>query len=262
MKSNNIIIVCFCCMLFAACDSLFQQETNEEGIASTKDLEQAKAQQAKKAAEADSLLALAQAKADSLAALNREDSIKHQNWLDEPTTLITITTDFGTMHAILYDETKKHKNNFIKLANEGFYNGTTFHRIVKGFMIQGGDPNSKDDIPTNDGQGGPGYTIPAEILPKYKHTKGAIAAARLGDQQNPQRASSGSQFYIVHDRNGAKNLDGQYTVFGHLVDGYETLDEIASQPAKDQMAVEKIPMEIATKEMARREIEEQYNFTF
>jgi peptidyl-prolyl cis-trans isomerase B (cyclophilin B) len=111
-----------------------------------------------------------------------------------------ITTEFGELHVLLYDQTPIHKENFIKLANEGFYDSTTFHRVIQGFMIQGGDPNSKDDNPTNDGQGGPGYTLEAEFDNQLIHKKGAIAAARLGDQQNPERRSSGSQFYIVHGR--------------------------------------------------------------
>lgn len=111
-----------------------------------------------------------------------------------------ISTEFGEMHVLLYDQTPIHKENFIKLANEGFYDSTTFHRVIQGFMIQGGDPNSKDDNPMNDGQGGPGYTLEAEFDNQLVHKKGAIAAARLGDQQNPERRSSGSQFYIVHGR--------------------------------------------------------------
>ncbi len=109
-----------------------------------------------------------------------------------------ISTDFGDMYVLLYDETPLHKENFLKLAKEGFYDSTTFHRVIEGFMIQGGDPNSKDEIPFNDGQGGPGYTIEAELNSDLIHKKGALAAARLGDQQNPERKSSGSQFYIVH----------------------------------------------------------------
>ncbi|MBO6794601.1 MAG: peptidylprolyl isomerase [Balneolaceae bacterium] len=111
-----------------------------------------------------------------------------------------ITTEFGDMHVLLYDQTPIHKENFLKLANEGFYDSTKFHRVIQGFMIQGGDPNSKDDNPADDGQGGPGYTLEAEFDNQLVHKKGAIAAARLGDQQNPQRRSSGSQFYIVHGR--------------------------------------------------------------
>ena len=114
--------------------------------------------------------------------------------------VVIISTEFGEIHAILYDETPIHKANFIKLAKEGFYDSTTFHRVINEFMIQGGDPNSKDDIPYNDGQGGPGYTQEAEFNNNLIHKKGALAAARMGDQANPERRSSGSQFYIVHGR--------------------------------------------------------------
>ncbi|HNT49862.1 MAG TPA: peptidylprolyl isomerase [Cyclobacteriaceae bacterium] len=113
-------------------------------------------------------------------------------------TVITIKTNYGNMVAILYDETPKHKENFIKLAKEGYYNDLLFHRIIQGFMIQGGDPDSKNATPGQPlGMGGPGYTVEAEINPKFFHEKGSLSAARLGDQQNPGKASSGSQFYIV-----------------------------------------------------------------
>jgi cyclophilin family peptidyl-prolyl cis-trans isomerase len=112
--------------------------------------------------------------------------------------VVKIKTEFGEMVAILYDETPKHKANFIKLTQEHYYDSLLFHRIIEGFMIQGGDPDSKNAKPDQHlGNGGPRYTIDAEILPKYFHEKGALAAARLGDQQNPTKASSGSQFYIV-----------------------------------------------------------------
>lgn len=111
-----------------------------------------------------------------------------------------ISTDFGDMYVVLYDETPLHKANFLKLAKEGFYDSTTFHRVINEFMIQGGDPNSKDDNTQNDGQGGPGYTIDAEISDKFIHKKGALSAARLGDRQNPEKKSSGSQFYVVHGK--------------------------------------------------------------
>lgn len=111
---------------------------------------------------------------------------------------VKISTEYGDMIAILYDETPKHRDNFLKLAKDGFYNGTIFHRVIKNFMIQGGDPQSKD-APTGVqlGNGGPGYTLPAEINAKYYHKKGALSAARLGDNVNPKKESSGSQFYIV-----------------------------------------------------------------
>lgn len=113
-------------------------------------------------------------------------------------TVVTIKTNYGDMVAILYDETPKHKENFIKLAKEGYYNDLLFHRIIQGFMIQGGDPDSKNAAPGQPlGMGGPGYTVESEINSKFFHEKGALSAARLSDNQNPTKASSGSQFYIV-----------------------------------------------------------------
>ena len=115
---------------------------------------------------------------------------------DENDFVITIKTEYGDMIAILYDETPQHKANFIKLAKAHYYDGTLFHRVIKGFMIQGGDPDSKQ-VGKVLGNGGPSYTIPAEINPALFHEKGALAAARLNDPENPTRASSGSQFYLV-----------------------------------------------------------------
>ncbi len=112
--------------------------------------------------------------------------------------VVVISTPYGDMTAILFDETPQHKENFIKLVNDGFYDSLLFHRVIQGFMIQGGDPNSKDARPGQRlGNGGPGYTVPAEFVESLFHKKGALAAARQGDQANPERASSGSQFYIV-----------------------------------------------------------------
>jgi peptidyl-prolyl cis-trans isomerase B (cyclophilin B) len=112
--------------------------------------------------------------------------------------VVTIKTSQGDMVAILYDETPKHKENFIKLANEKFYDSLIFHRVMEEFMIQGGDPDSKKAKPGQPlGSGGPGYTIDAEFVPKYFHEKGALSAARVPDNANPKKASSGSQFYIV-----------------------------------------------------------------
>ena len=115
--------------------------------------------------------------------------------------------------------------NFRKLVGQGFYNGTSFHRVIAGFMIQGGDPNSRDRDPSNDGLGGPDYTVPAEI--KLPHLRGSLATARLGDSQNPSRASSGSQFFI--DVGPQPSLDaGGYTVFGEVVQGMDVVDKIAA----------------------------------
>lgn len=178
------------------------------------------------------------------------------------TNYFAISTRFGRMVVRLYDETPEHRDNFKRLAADGAFDGTTFHRVIAGFMIQGGDPNSRDDDPLNDGSGGPGYTIPAEIRPGLIHKRGALATARQGDNFNPERASNGSQFYIVHGTifpldvlpqfeertrealadtsfsysaearsmystvGGAPNLDGAYTVFGELVEGFDVLDDI------------------------------------
>ena len=111
---------------------------------------------------------------------------------------VTIKTTEGDITVRLYDETPRHRDNFLKLAQDGYYNGTLFHRVIKNFMIQAGDPNSKGaPAGVQLGTGGPGYTIPAEIQPQFIHKRGALAAARQGDEVNPERASSGSQFYIV-----------------------------------------------------------------
>ena len=144
-------------------------------------------------------------------------------------TIVLMQTTMGDMKIKLYNETPLHRDNFIKLVNDKFYDGLLFHRVIKDFMIQGGDPDSKN-APADKrlGSGGPGYTIPAEILPQFKHKKGALAAARLGDQANPKKESSGSQFYIVHNDKGTPHLDGAYTIFGEVIEGMEVIDKIAS----------------------------------
>jgi cyclophilin family peptidyl-prolyl cis-trans isomerase len=140
-----------------------------------------------------------------------------------------IVTNFGTMKIKLYDKTPKHRENFEKLVNEKYYDGIRFHRVIEGFMIQTGDPLSRDRSLANSwGTGGPDYTISAEFVNEYWHKKGAIAAARQGDMANPKKASSGSQFYIVQDERTCAQLDGAYTVFGETLDGFEVIDKIAS----------------------------------
>ena len=172
--------------------------------------------------------------------------------------LIEIETNYGTMIAVLSDATPKHRDNFSKLAEEGFYNDLLFHRVIEGFMIQGGDPDSKNAIAGAPlGGGSPGYQIPAEFVDSLVHIKGALAAARTGDHVNPEKESSGSQFYIVQGREvtdsaldriedatgirytsdqraaykehgGAPFLDQNYTVFGRVIAGLEVLDKIAT----------------------------------
>jgi cyclophilin family peptidyl-prolyl cis-trans isomerase len=174
--------------------------------------------------------------------------------------IIELKTSKGSVLIKLHDETPLHNENFLKLIEQGFYTGTIFHRVINGFMIQGGDPETKN--PQKDvryGNGGPGYTIPAEIHDKHFHIKGALAAARLGDEYNLKKESSGSQFYIVHGRpvdklqlnifesqkniyynkdvsnmyeniGGAPQLDMEYTVFGQVIDGLDIIDKIATSP--------------------------------
>lgn len=173
-----------------------------------------------------------------------------------------LETSLGTIVLQLYTaDAPQHAANFKKLIREGFYTGTAFHRVIPNFMVQGGDPNSKDTDPNNDGIGGPGYTIPAEI--GRIHKRGALAAARQGDQVNPKKASSGSQFYIVQNGpvtaemlnriesqmqmqgksdfkftdeqrtvyttiGGTPFLDGEYTVFGETLSGLDVVDKIAA----------------------------------
>ena len=142
-----------------------------------------------------------------------------------------MVTSHGTMKLRLYSKTPLHRDNFVKLVKEGYYDGLRFHRVIDGFMIQGGDPYSRDTAMINSwGTGGPNYTIPAEFVGEYHHKKGAIAAARKGDMANPKKSSSGSQFYIVQDEFGCSHLDGQYTVYGEVFDGIEVIDRIAATP--------------------------------
>ena len=173
---------------------------------------------------------------------------------------VKIETSLGDIIVRLYDETPRHRDNFVKLAKEGYFDGTLFHRVIKDFMIQGGDPDSKGaPAGKNLGMGGPDYTIPAEfVYPQLFHKRGALSAARTGDEVNPNRESSGSQFYIVWgkkqtasdirkvenmlrekgikltshmideyvSRGGTPHLDGQYTVFGEVIEGLEVVGKI------------------------------------
>lgn len=258
--------------------------------------------------------------------------------------VVTIKTSHGDMVAILYDETPKHKANFIKLAKEHYFDSTLFHRVIEGFMIQGGDPDSKKALPGQPlGRGGPGHTVDAEFNPKFIHERGALSAARLGDQQNPTKASSGSQFYIVQGTKmseeelkldqakfdmamqkffqnaanrpaydsivaayqsgdvknyqtmllrlkprveketgiktdkevspeklkvyttagGAPNLDGEYTVFGKVIQGLEVIDKIAAvQKDHGDRPSEDIRMTVTVEEMPKKKIEKLYGFQY
>ncbi len=180
--------------------------------------------------------------------------------------MVVISTIYGDMTVRLYPETPLHKANFLKLVNESFYDSLLFHRVIQGFMIQGGDPDSKAASPGAAlGRGGPGYTIPAEIDSQFIHKKGALSAARQGDQVNPKKESSGCQFYVVQGKpvpeaelnrmidqkkrkisseseiytpeqiatyttlGGTPHLDGDYTVFGEVIEGLDIIDSIAKQ---------------------------------
>jgi len=185
----------------------------------------------------------------------------------ESVTKFIIHTDYGDMKGYLYNDTPQHRDNFVKLVNEGWFEGSIFHRVIQDFMIQGGH--------SAEGKVDPGYTVPAEIMPNHFHKKGALSAARMGDQVNPAKASSGSQFYIVEGNiyneatlknmeaqsgksfneeqikayttvGGTPHLDGSYTVFGQIADGFGVIDKIAAvktatgdKPVKDvKMTIE------------------------
>lgn len=195
---------------------------------------------------------------DKTANKSDNEQISKDNMATNSTKVL-IETSMGDITIALYDDTPAHRDNFIKLVNQNFYDGTLFHRIIKGFMIQAGDPDSKTAKPGQRlGAGDVGYTIPAEFRANRFHKRGAVAAARQGDNVNPQKASSGCQFYIVDgtvcDNNymqmisqrtgktfspeqmqayttvgGAPFLDGDYTVFGEVVEGMDVVDKIAEQ---------------------------------
>jgi len=173
--------------------------------------------------------------------------------------IVEMETPYGNMYIYLYKATPLHRENFLKLASEKYFDGTTFHRVIPGFMIQGGDPNSKDSDPLNDGTGGPGYTIPAEIRDTIKHMRGVLAAARTN---NPEKASSGSQFYISVSTSGTASLDNQYTVFGFVMKGIECADSIVKQsrdgnnrPYKNQY------MNVKVIKKTLEQIKSEYNYT-
>jgi cyclophilin family peptidyl-prolyl cis-trans isomerase len=176
--------------------------------------------------------------------------------------IIEIKTLHGRMLMWLYEGTPLHKDNFIKLTKEGFYDSTEFHRIVKNFVIQGGDPNSKDDNRADDGQGGPGYTIEQEIdSSKFKHVYGAVGAARNSDKVNPTRASSGSQFYIVTDQNGEHGLDGAYTVFGLIISGMDVAKSLQNEKVNSRsLPITRQPMYLDIVYFSPEQLKDSFNF--
>ncbi len=205
-------------------------------------------------------------------------------------TLITLSTQFGDIKMLLYEDTPKHRSNFLKLVREKFYNNLLFHRVIKDFMIQGGDPNSKNAKPDQMlGAGGLPYTVEAEFRANRFHKKGALAAART---ENPTRASSSCQFYIVHGKKyedaelsniaksrqltltpaqvdaykkigGTPFLDQNYTVFGEVVEGLDVLDKIATQPtARGDRPQKDIQMSFSFKKMKKKDITAKYGFVY
>ena len=182
--------------------------------------------EAEPAQEAD---ALTEAPAEAAPQPAKEPTISIDDLPEEP--VFDIVTNLGTIKVRLYKNTPKHRKNFAKLALTGYYDSLLFHRVINGFMIQGGDPNTRDTALVKQyGMGGPDYTIPAEFVPAYTHKKGALAAARKGDIANPKRESSGSQFYLVQNEAACAPLDGAYTVFGETISGINVIDKIASVP--------------------------------
>lgn len=206
----------------------------------------------------------------------KESTVEKRVFIDAPKDcLVELQTEHGNMVIKLSNATPQHRDNFIKLVEEGYYDGLLFHRVIDGFMIQGGDPRSRNARPGQQlGSGGPGYQIPAEFVDSLVHIKGAIAAARTGDSVNPARKSSGSQFYIVHgqpmtdasidnfekqkgityspeqrrvlkEMGGTPFLDKDYTVFGQVIEGLEVIDKIAAvKTAPGDRPVEDVKMTI------------------
>ena len=169
------------------------------------------------------------AAADSVAAAEQTQRTMEKIAQLPAEPVFDIVTSMGVIKIKLYADTPKHRENFAKLALEKYYDGMLFHRVINGFMIQGGDPLTKDAAnKARFGTGGPDYTVPAEFVPEHKHKKGALAAARRGDAVNPYRESSGSQFYLVQDERNCAQLDGQYTVFGETIEGLDVIDKIAA----------------------------------
>lgn len=174
-------------------------------------------------AEGDSLATVAPEtpKADTVALKDYKGQLPEEPILD-------IVTSMGTIRVKLYKDTPKHRSNFVRLATSHYYDNVLFHRVIDGFMIQGGDPYTRDSTRFEEwGEGGPGYNVDAEFVPEYTHKRGALAAARRGDLANPMKESSGSQFYLVQNADHCKHLDGEYTVFGEAISGLNVIDRIA-----------------------------------
>ena len=196
--------------------------------------------EAKREAKRQQEIADSLAKVEAEAAAAQVDTKQEKKALEAKASLpeepvFDIVTSMGTIKVKLYKDTPLHRDNFEKLALSGYYDSLLFHRVINGFMIQGGDPFTRDtSLVDRYGHGGPDYTIPAELIkdaegqPAHRHKKGALAAARKGNAANPYKESSGSQFYLVQNPDACTHLDGEYTVFGETVAGLNVIDRIAS----------------------------------
>ena len=176
--------------------------------------------------------------------------------------LITISTQYGDMKMILFDDTPKHKKNFVKLAKAGVYDHIIFHRVIDHFMIQTGDFKTRNKERNYDVTIIP-QSVPAEIKDHHKHAYGSVAAARRGDKVNPERKSSGTQFYIVENKKGTPHLDGKYTVFGQVMSGLSVIDSVAAQPTSERDSPKQdIRMTVKVEKVKRENVEKFYNFEY
>ena len=178
---------------------------------------------------------------------------KNDNNQDTKYEVIKMQTNHGVIMLWLYEDTPLHKANFDSLAKAGFYDGLIFHRVIKDFMNQGGDPSGN-------GTGGPGYTIKAEIKTSLTHKFGAVGAAR---DNNPEKRSNGSQFYIVNNTSGAHSLDGDYTVFGETIDGLDVVTEIGNvaTDASDKPLTDVVMTKVEVVEYTAQELLDNFGFS-
>lgn len=169
--------------------------------------------------------------------------------------VVKVNTDFGDFMIWLYDTTQLHKENFLTLTKNGFYDNLIYHRVIFDFVIQGGDPDGT-------GSGGPGYNIPAEIVDGLSHVYGAVGAARLPDTLNPDRESNGSQYYIVSDPDGEAFLDGNYTVFGYVFSGMETVFDISevAVDTNDRPVNDVLMKTLSVESYTEQELKDDFNF--
>ncbi|GAB2961021.1 hypothetical protein GCM10027048_31270 [Hymenobacter coalescens] len=171
-------------------------------------------------------------------------------------------TTLGDIRLVTFEQTPLHRANFLQKARNGYYTGTTFHRVIPGFMVQGGDANSKNSDPNDDGMGQPSDpTIPSELRPELTHKAGALAAARMGGP--PGTPSSSSQFYIVQNPGGVPHLNGAYTVFGQVIQGQDVVDKIAQAPRNERdRPDEAIKMDVKVEKLSKKKITKLYGYQY